>query len=91
MKTVKLMVKSEAKASPKEAVIRIIYSMLLAFVLGLLKMAAGIIAVLQWLHIIFTSKRHKGMNEIIRFYVDYQAKATAYAFMATDERPEILP
>ena len=81
----------EEKASRLELFIRIVYTILIAVVL----MAYGLIAQLcmfvQWIVILILGRRVKGLNDIIKGFLEYNIHVISYWNFLTDKRPGILP
>ncbi len=91
MKTVRVDIKSQEKASRVELFVRIVWVIVSAIVLWLFSILACICTVIQWLYILVTGKRHRGLNNLLRIYVIYKTKLGAYAHMLTEERNPIFP
>ena len=91
MKTIKYEVKSKAKASRKELLVRLVYWIPLVIVLFFLQAIACFCWFLQLLVIIITGKRNKALSDFLKLRVEYELKMMTYFTLLTDERPEILP
>jgi len=91
MKTVKIGIKSQDRASRLELFIRIAWFLVSSIVLSVFGIVAGLCTALHWVYILVTGKRHRGLNSLIRNYVVYRTKVLAYAFMLTEERNPIFP
>lgn len=91
MKTLKIEVKSDAKASRAELFVRILWLVLCTIVLAFFGILAVICLVLQWLYILITGKRSRDLNGVMKAYLVYRFSLDGYLFMLTDERNPILP
>lgn len=91
MKTVKVGIKSQDRASRVELFVRIVWTIVSSIVLWFFSILACVCAVVQWLYILVTGKRHRGLNNLLKVYVLYRTKLAAYAFMLTEERNPIFP
>jgi hypothetical protein len=82
-------VKFVEKASRLELLIRLV----LCFVYGIIAEIWGIFIliawILQWFHILFTGRRHKGLENFIKGFWRYWTRVIAYCLMLTDVRPPI--
>ncbi len=91
MKTLKIEVKSDPKASRLELFVRIIWAILGCIVLSIFGIIAAICMVLQWLYILITGKRSKSLAEVLKLYLFYRFRLEGYLLMLTDERSPIIP
>jgi hypothetical protein len=91
LKTIKYEVKSKAKASRTELLVRLVYWIPLTIVLLFLQVVAGLCWFLQLLVIIITGKRNKALSGFMKLRIEYELKMMSYYSLLTDERPEILP
>jgi hypothetical protein len=91
MKTVKIKIKSQDRASRLELFIRIVWVIVSSIVLWLFGLLACVCAVVQWFYILIAGRRHKGLNKLLKVYVLYKAKLGAYSLMLTDERNPVFP
>ena len=87
----KIKVKSQDRASRLELFIRIVWVIVSSIVLWLFSLLACVCTVVQWLYILVTGRRHKGLSNLLKVYVLYRAKLGAYSLMLTDERNPIFP
>jgi Domain of unknown function (DUF4389) len=62
-----------------------------SIVLCVFSVVAMLCLVAQWLYILFAGRRQKWLNGLLKGYVKYRTKMTAYAFLLTEERNPILP
>ena len=91
MKTVKISADGQKVALRLELLVRLVWAVVSSVVLFFFGIIAMICALLQWLHILVTRRRHAWLNRVLASYVFYRAKLNAYLFMLTDERSPILP
>jgi hypothetical protein len=91
MKTIKVEVKSAEAASRKELLVRFAWGLAGSITYGIIGMFASLAMVVQWLHILFTRKRHPALQKFINsWYIGY-TKFKLYLYLATDERPPLVP
>jgi hypothetical protein len=91
MKTVKINVSSQDKASRVELFVRILWFIISAIILWFFSIIAIICLIVHWFYILVTGKRQKTLNNVLRVYVYYRAKVDAYLMMLTEERNPLLP
>ncbi len=91
MKTVKYSVDYAEPASRMELLVRFVYWIPMALVIWVLGIVSGICMVGQWLHILFTRKRHATLQKYIRLYMEYMVAMNSYLYLLTEERPPIMP
>ena len=91
MKTVKIDIKSSAKSPRIELFVRIIWGIVSAIVLIIFGIIAGLCLIVHWFYILITGKRSKMLNDVVKKYLYYHTKVSAYLSMVTDERNPILP
>ena len=91
MKTVKVAITGQNKASRLELFIRIVWFIVSAVVLWAFGIIMVICLVIQWFYILITGKRHKSLNDIIKSYIYYRTKMEAYGYLTTEERNPIFP
>ena len=91
MNSVKVELVSDENASRLELFIRIFWSMIVGFVLGFIGIFAAIALCLEWLHILFTGKRHAALQKFVNAYGVGLAQLKFYCMLSTDERPPIVP
>jgi len=88
---VKYEVKSAAKASRWELLVRLVYWIPLVIVLVVLQILAFVCWVFQLLYVLFAAKRNETLSKVIKLRVGYELKLVTYYGLLTDERPEIIP
>lgn len=91
MKSVKVSIESAEAASRKELVVRFIYGTVVSIILGLLGIFAFVAWGVQFLHILFTAKRHKSLSKFINAYQIAYTQLEFYVMLSTDERPPMFP
>jgi hypothetical protein len=91
MKTVKSKIVYKEKAPRWELLVRIIYAIPVSIVLWIFSFIASIAAILLWFHILILGRRHKSLHNLVRMYIAYIFKTSAYFQLLTDERPPIIP
>jgi len=91
MKTVKVKIKSQDRASRLELLVRIVWFIVSSIVVWFFSIIALICVVVHWFYILITGKRHRGLNNLIKDYVIYRTKVLAYGLMVTEERNPIFP
>ncbi|MDE1865761.1 MAG: DUF4389 domain-containing protein [Candidatus Micrarchaeota archaeon] len=91
MKTLKIDVKSDQKASRLELFVRILWLVICSIVLFFFGIIACICTILQWLYILISGKRAKSLNDVLRVYLKYRFSLEGYLLMLTDERNPIIP
>ena len=91
MKTLKIDVKSDKKASRLELFVMILWLIFGGIVLFFFSIVAAICTILQWLYILITGKRSMSLNNVLRIYVVYRFSLEGYLLMLTDERSPIIP
>jgi len=78
-------------ASRLELLIRIVYWILIAIVAFVYGLIATICLIIQWFHILFLGRRHQGLSDFAKGYLEYMVHVMAYTYIMTDKRPNILP
>ncbi len=87
---IKIDVEYLESASRLEAlIIRWLYAIFLYIVLSIWGIAAGIVIVLQWLHVLVLGKRNKGMHDFVAGFFMFATRVTGYIYLLTDNRPPI--
>jgi hypothetical protein len=81
----------EQAAGRLELLIRIIYWILIGLVLWVYGIVAGICLFIQWFHILILGRRHEGLSDIAKGYLEYLVHVMGYTYIMTDKRPGILP
>jgi len=80
-----------SEASRVELLIRIIYWILIGIVACIYGILAFICLVIQWFHILILGKRHQGLSDFAKGYLEYMVHVMSYTYIMTDKRPDILP
>ncbi len=91
MKTVKIKVDYEEKASRLEIFIRIIWASICVIALLVLGIFVVVAAIFQMLHILILGKRDFAAHELITNWLIAFANVGFYKNMCTDERPPLWP
>ncbi len=91
MKSVKVTIESPDAASRKELIIRFFYGLVASIIIGIIGIFAGLAWIVQWLHILFTAKRHKSLTGFINSYQIAYTNLEFYMMLSTDERPPLVP
>jgi len=91
MKTLRTEVTFIENASRIEVPVRIAYFIALSVVSGFLTPVAGLLAVLQALHVVLTGKRNPALHRWAKVFVMYNSRMNYYGFMLIDERPPLIP
>jgi hypothetical protein len=87
---VKLEVEYEEKASRLEAlIIRWLYGLLLSIILSIWGIVAGLAMLGQWIVILITGARNKGLHDFVTSYFKFYTRTYGYLYLLTDERPPI--
>ena len=74
-----------------ELIFRFFFGILLAFnavIFGILEMPVWC---LQWLHILFSGRRHPRLHKLLLIYFQFLLYARAYFWLGVDERPPLFP
>ena len=91
MQSVKIEINSAEKASRIEILVRLIYwipIVIVQFVLSIISMIAILVNLIT---VIILGKRILPLTRFTSIAITYQAKASSYFALATDERPPIIP
>ena len=91
MKTVKINVTSEEKASRWEVLVRLVWASLCAIVLLVVGIFAVIAIIIQLFYILAFGKRHMKLNKFATNWLIAFAALGFYKNYCTDERPELVP
>ncbi len=91
MKTLKVEAKSASAGSRKELVVRFAWGFLGGITYGITGMFAYVAMAVQWLHILFTAKRHAALSKFINAWSIAYVKFELYLYLVTDERPPLIP
>ena len=78
-------------ASRLELLIRIVYWILIGIVAFVYGIIATICLIIQWFHILILGRRHQGLSDFAKGYLEYLVQVMAYTYIMTDKRPSILP
>ena len=81
----------EHDAGRIELLVRIIYWILIAIVLGVYGFIATICLIIQWIHILILGRRNESLSDNIKGYLGYMIHVMLYTYFMTDKRPDVLP
>jgi hypothetical protein len=82
----------EHDASRLELFVRIVYAWIcIGVVLVVYGFLAGICMLIQWFVILILGRRHEGLSNFIKGYLEYYVHVLSYYYFMTDDRPGILP
>jgi hypothetical protein len=81
----------EHDAARLELFIRIVYWILIGIVLWVYSIIAMLCLIVQWFHILILARRHEGLSNLVKGYLEYQVHVMNYTYFVTDRRPDILP
>ena len=91
METVKINVTSAEKASRLELFIRWIWGTIVAIILCIIGIFAGIAMFIQWFYILLMGKRHPALAKFINAWFTAMTGLYFYMYLSTDERPPLMP
>jgi len=91
MKTVDAKISFLPRARRTELLVRIVWGIVAGIVLFIFSFVAGILWIIQILHILIYARRHKGMQSFIKTVLVQRFRLSAYILLLTDERPPIIP
>lgn len=86
---VRLDVDFDESASRVELLIRILYGIVLYIILEIWGLVAGVVALIQWFHILILGKRNAGMHSFVTKFFRYYTRVIGYLILLTDARPPI--
>jgi hypothetical protein len=87
---IKIEVEYEEKASRLEVlIIRWLYGILLSIIISIWGIFAGLAMLGQWIVILITGARNKGLHDFITSYFKFYTRINGYLYMLTDERPPL--
>ncbi|HVP96962.1 DUF4389 domain-containing protein [Methanoregula sp.] len=78
-------------ASRLELLIRIVYWILIGIVVWIYGIIAFICLFIQWFHILILARRHEGLSNFAKGYLEYLVHVMNYVYIINDRRPSILP
>lgn len=81
----------EHDAGRLELFIRIVYSVVIALVLMVYGVIAGICLLIQWFVILILGRRNERLSNFIKGYLEYKVNVMGYIYDMTDDRPGIFP
>lgn len=81
----------EQKARRLELLIRIVYSIAIWAVLVVYGLIATICLIIQFFYVLIFGRRHEGLSNFIKGYLEYYVHILGYVYIMTDKRPGILP
>ncbi len=81
----------EHDASRLELFIRIVYAFVIALVLMVYGVIAGICMLIQWVVILILGRRNEGLSNFIKGYLEYVVHVSSYVDLMTDDRPGLFP
>lgn len=91
METIQIEVKSAEDSDRMELFIRLVYGLVAGIVIGIFQMCATFAWIIQFLHILFLGKRHPSLSKFINAVMVTTAEYNFYTWLATDERPPMIP
>ncbi len=91
METVKMTVKSDAKAGRLELIVRFIWGFICCIILEIIGMFAILAVFVQWFHILILGKRHASLAKFINSWIAGMMQLYVYILLGTDERPPLIP
>ena len=91
METVKVNVTSAEKASRLELFIRWIWGTIVAIILSIIGIFAGIAMIVQWFYILILGKRHPALAKFVTNWFKAMTGLYFYMYLSTDERPPLMP
>ena len=81
----------EHDAGRLELLIRIVYWILIGIVFWVYGIIAFICLFIQWFHILILGRRHEGLSNFAKGYLEYLVHVMNYVYIMNDKRPDILP
>jgi len=78
-------------ASRLELLIRIVYWILIGIVACVYGIIATICLIIQWFYVLIFGRRHEGLSDFAKGYLEYLVHVMSYTYIMTDKRPNILP
>jgi ABC-type Fe3+-siderophore transport system permease subunit len=78
-------------ASRLELLIRIVYWILIGVVVCVYGIIATIGLIIQWFYILIFGRRHEGLSNFAKGYLEYIVHVMSYTYIMNDKRPDILP
>jgi len=82
----------EHDASRLELFVRIVYAWIcITIVLVVYGFIAEICMLIQWFVILILGRRHEGLSNFIKGYLEYYVHVISYYYFMTDDRPGIMP
>jgi hypothetical protein len=82
----------EHDASRLELFVRIVYAWIcIGVVLVVYGFIAGICMLIQWFVILILGRRHEGLSNFMKGYLEYYVHVLSYYYLMTDDRPGIMP
>ena len=79
------------EASRLELLIRIVYWILIGIVACVYGIIATICLIIQWFYVLIFGRRHEGLSNFAKGYLEYLVHVMSYTYIMTDKRPNILP
>lgn len=89
--TIKQLFVFEQDASRFELLIRILYWILIGIVLWIYGIIAFICLFIQWFYVLILGRRHDGLSNFAKGYLEYMVHVMGYMYIMTDKRPDIMP
>ncbi|ABS56677.1 conserved hypothetical protein [Methanoregula boonei 6A8] len=78
-------------ASRLELLVRIAYWILIGIVVWVYGIITFICLFIQWFHILIFGRRHEGLSNFAKGYLEYLVHVMNYVYIINDKRPDILP
>jgi hypothetical protein len=78
-------------ASRLELLIRIVYWILIGIVACVYGIIATICLIIQWFYVLIFGRRHEGLSDFAKGYLEYLVHVMNYVYIMNDKRPNILP
>lgn len=91
METIKVTMKSDAKAGRLELIVRFIWGFICAIILEIIGLFAFLAVFVQWFHILILGKRHAALAKFVNSWVAALMSLYFYVLLGTDERPPLIP
>lgn len=91
MKGIKIDVPFDEQTTRTEMVYRILYCIAYSIIASVLGTVISFVMLIQFLMMVFMAKRHEKLNHYIHVYIVWITEISAYIYMLTDERPDLIP
>jgi hypothetical protein len=91
MKGIKIDIPYDEKTTRVEMIYRILYCIAYCIIASILGTIISFVMLIQFLIMVITATKHEKLNHYIHVYIVWITEISAYLYLLTDERPDLIP